>query len=268
MRSGLVVMSEPKNMCYPYMESLYSIRPVVDEIVVVWNPLVNDGSREELENIENLRIVQAAFDLDDFGWISYGIARTTGSQACRGDTILMFDADGILHEQEIDKLKTRLDLFEEQEMTHPYAYWRKYRFYSPTRYHDQNKHSGIYSKKVLGDRFDFYRGRKGAPNLEYLREDEKSKQFDVNLYGYEHIWDTKEVLERKIIRYGKMKDRLYNEPIKTDEEYLKVYMDNLLSKMDEKGEEMDINLQPKIIQSKLRSVNERHFGYAWFSSTR
>lgn len=263
MKSGLVVLSEPENLCYPYMESIQSMLSVVDEVVVVWNPLVEDGSRTGVEKL-GIRIVQAAFDLEEYGWISYAIARTTGYQACNGGTVVMFDADGVLHEQEVEPLKERLQQFDQQAETHPYAYWRKYRFYKPTFYHDQNKHSGIYSKRILGDRFDFYRGRKGAPNLKHLKENETSKQFNINIFGYEHIWDTKEILLKKILRYKKMKTRLYNETLKTDEEYYQEYISELISKMNEKGKEMDINLQPKIIQDKLRSVKKEHFGYAWF----
>ena len=212
MISGLVILSEPENMKYPYIEAIKSVLPVVGEMVVILNPLVDDGARAKLEPL-GVRIVQAAFDLEEFGWISYGIARTTGYQACNGDTVLMFDADGILHENEVTKLKERLEVFEKDETNTPYAYWTKYRFYTPTFYHQQNKHSGIYSKKVLGDRFDFYRGRKGAPNLKYLKEGESSKQFDVTIYGYE----------------------------------------------------MSIDVQPKIIQPRLKSITKTEFGYDWFS---
>ena len=263
MRSGLVVLSEPKDMCYPYIESIKSIRPVVDELVVAWNPLVDDGSREELEKL-GVRLVSAAFDLDEYGWISYAIARTTGYQACKGDTVLMFDADGILHEKQVEKLKARLDHFEKVATDHPYAYWTKYRFYKPTIYHDQYKHSGIYSKKILGDRFDFYRGRKGAPNTKRIKPHETSKQFDIQLYGYEHLWDTKEVLYKKIIRYGKMIDRHYNKPYKADSQYIEDYLKNLKEKLEKKGQVMAINLQPAIIQPKLKSITEDHFGYAFF----
>lgn len=264
MISGLVVLSEPKNMCYPYLESIKSILPVVDEMVIVWNPLVDDGSRAKVEQLDKVRITQAAFDLEDFGWISYGIARTTGYQACNGDTVVMFDADGVLHEKDVKALKERLDHFDKVAKTHPYAYWRKYRFYTPTVYHDQNKHSGIYSKRVLKDRFDFYRGRKGAPNLKLITEKETSKQFDIWIYGYEHLWDTKEILYKKIIRYGKMKARLYNTPIKSDQEYIDIYMKELEGKLKEKGKPMRIEEQPAIIQPLLRNIRKDQFGYARF----
>ena len=264
MISGLVVLSEPENMCYPYLESIKSFLPVVDEMVVVWNPLVNDGGREKVEQLDKIRIVQAAFDLERFGWISYGIARTTGYQACNGDTVVMFDADGVLHEAEITKLQERLKVFENKAVTHPYAYWRKFRFYKPTQYHLQNKHSGIYSKKILGDRFDFYRGEKGVPNWELLRENEKSHQFDITLYGYEHIWDTEEVLHKKIVRYGTMADKLHQKNIKTDDYYIKAYMEKVKTKIKEEGKTLTISEQPAIIQPKLKAVTEDQFGHAWF----
>ena len=49
MISGLVILSEPENMKYPYIEAIESMLPVVGEMVVILNPFIEDGARDKLE---------------------------------------------------------------------------------------------------------------------------------------------------------------------------------------------------------------------------
>ncbi len=274
MRSGLVLLSEPKKMCYPYIESITSMFPVVDEIVVVLNRF---NQEEELEeelrelgkaNDNKIRIVSGLFDLDNWGWVSYGVMRTSGYYACKGDTVLMFDADGILHEKDIAQLEGDLDDFENRKIL--FGYWGKYRIYTPIRGWIQNKHSGIYNKKLTGDRFDFYRrGKaniKGVPNFSSFNIlEQKAKQTHIRLFGYEHLWDTEEIIHVKVTRYGKMTDRLHGKEVKTDEEYFNIYMNDLLDGLENKGINMSIDSHPKIIQDRLRNLTSEHFGYNFFN---
>ncbi len=80
MISGAVLISEVEKNCYPYIESIRSFLPIVDEMVVVFNVYGtprDDGSRAKLEALrDKIRIVPTEFDLEKYGWISYGIART------------------------------------------------------------------------------------------------------------------------------------------------------------------------------------------------
>jgi len=262
--SGLVILSQPENLCYPYLESIRSFLPVVDEMVIVMDILNEDGSREKVEELgEKIRIVSSAFDLENWGWISYGIMRTTGYQACKGDIVMMFDADGILHENEQEKLRDGLkNLF--MTPNHVSYYWTKYRFYKPTVYYNQNKHSGIYKKSVLGDRFDFFGKHLGTPNKGRYHKGEIDKQLDVTLFGYEHLWDTEEVIKGKVTRYGQMKDRRFGQEFKTPEEYYRIYIEDLLKKLEEGTKGMPISEHPAIIQDKLRGINEKHFGFNFF----
>ena len=267
MISGLLILSEPEWGCYPYLESIQSFLPAVDELVISFNVYgKDDGSRVKIEalNSPKIRIVPTVFDIEKYGWSSYGIARTMGYQACKGDVILMFDADGVLHENELGLLGKEVSNFVNDGFAT--GYWEKNRIYKPTVYYDQHKHSGIYNKKILGDRLDFFRDDgKGAPNFTRLTEKEQgSKKFPVTLFGYEHIWDTQEVLKSKVNRYSRMIDGLHGYPFKTPEEYFDIYMRELVNKVNSIGKSMPIERHPAIIQDKLRNINETHFGFNWF----
>lgn len=264
MISGLVILNSPEKYCYPYLESIKSFLPVCDEIVVVHNPYTDDGSREKLMNLDpKIRVVSGVFDLRNIGWISYGIMRTTGYQACKGDLVLMFDADGVLHENDIGKLKAHCDRINDYDEV--YGYWGKFRFYTPKAYRRQNKHSGWYNKGKLGDRFDFYNENgKGIPNHKYFtKAEERARQFDVDLWGYEHTFDTREVIMERAVNYGQMVSKQKGEPIKTDKEYWDDYV------LDRKEESktflpMELDKHPKIMQEKLANLNENQFGFNYF----
>lgn len=269
MISGLVILNEAERFCYPYLESIESLLPVCDEMVCVMNPYnpEYEKTREKLVALSpKIRIVHAVFDLFKYGWISYGIARTTGYQACKGDIVMMFDADGVLHENDVDLLKERLNWLNDDTKAGDKvrAYWGKYRLYKTNLYRMQWKHSGIYNKRRLGDRLDFYDSSgKGIPNYKYLKDWEKSIQFPVKLFGYEHFWDTEEIILEKTRNYGKMNDMLNNRPVKSQEEYFMEYRERLVRDMVEKGITQEMN-HPKIMQRKLAELSDKHFSYNFF----
>lgn len=267
--SGMVVISEAVWGCYPFIESIKSFLPVVDEMVIAFNVYgKNDGTKEALEQLKRedprIRIVPTVFDILKYGWVSYGIARTMGYQACTGDVVLMFDCDGVLHENQVDLLNRELKSFINEKWST--GYWEKHRIYKADTYYSQHKHSGIYSKELLGDRLDFFRADgKGAPNFNKLTLKEgASKKFTTTLFGYEHLWDTEAVLKFKVNRYGVMISTQDKKPILTPEEYFKDYMDEMVAKVTREGKKMPIERHPASMQKKLTSMNETHFGYNFF----
>lgn len=274
MISGLTLLDRPKELCYPYLESIRSFLPVVDEMVVMMNPY-NKNYKERREEILGLslkvRVVTGIFDLQNIGWASYGIMRTTGYQACRGDIVLMYDADGILHENDYDRLQERMEWFGDESRcgNKVRGYWLKRRIYTKTRYWPQYKHSGIYNKSRTGDRLDFYdpNGR-GIPNYNYLNETEKSVQFPIQLWGYEHVWDTMDVIVQRVTNYGKMLARQKKHELKTPEQYFEEYRTKLIDNLKTRGKDMNLDEHPAIIKGKLAQVGPEHFSYNFFEDAR
>lgn len=267
MVSAFMVLSDAVRLKYPFVAAITSILPVVDEFVAVINPYDGGETREVLEKeFAGIRLVPGLFDLNRYGWISYGIAQTTGYQACRGDVVMLCSGDGVLHEKDVDELRKQLK-DQLDRPGHPFAYWDKNRFYGPTLYYDQHKHSGIYTKKFLGDRFHFYHGRyKGIPNTSERREDEKFRNIGITLFGYEHLWDTEEVIREKVNNYGRMIDQATNKPFKTPKVYYREYVKHLVDRLKRDGKKMSIDKQPKVMHELLNSVSEEHFGLNCFGN--
>lgn len=268
--SGLIILSEGEKLCYPYVESLTSFLPIVGEVVVCFNVYgEKDGSREKLEALgSKVRIIPSVFDIEKYGWTTFGVARTAGYHACKGEIVLKFDADGVLHEKDIQLAKDEIISFRRDKVAT--GYWNKKRIYKANLYYEQHKHSGIYNKGILGDRMDWLMADgKGAPNFDRLTESEqRSRQFQTTLFGYEHLWDTEEVLRYKVNRYGRMIDRQIKKPLKTPEEYFKDYIRERLERLAKDGKSLSMDDHPAIIREKLESLNETHFGYNFFGYKR
>ncbi len=267
MISGLVFVSEGVLGCYPFEESIKSFLHVVDEMVVSFNVYgKKDGSREKIEALGNkIRIIPTVFDLEKYGWISYGIARTIGYQACKGNIILMFDADDVLHEKDYETVIRQIDEFSNSPNL-PTGFWQKHKFYQPTIYYPEYKHAGIYNKGNLGDSLDFMLPNgKGVPNHSRLKLNQRrGKRFTVALFGYEHLWDTEEVLRIKVNRYGRMIDAVAGKKFSTPEEYFEAYMKALTKKLSERKQIKDIEDHPQVMHKKLSEINETHFGHSFF----
>lgn len=268
--SAMVTLSEPDRMNFPYLESIQSFLPVVDEMLVIWNviPRFQDDGLEKIKalNDPKIRIIHGVFDLERLGWPSFGIMRTTGYYASTGDVLLMFDADGILHEDDYKQVSIQCQTMVDDKKG--YGFWMKHRFYSTTVCWKQGKHSGIYNKGLLGDNFDFYGGKQsGVPNWGLAPKENKSgKQFSIYLFGYERIWDTEKSLREKTRRYQEMhrKANTIRDLTEDTEEYYQQFLAEKRKKIGIESYKIPIEKHPKIIQDKLRAVTKDQCGYNLF----
>ena len=264
MTSGLVFLSNGIKGGYPFIESISSFLPVIDEMIVVLDNRTSDGTRENLEVVfkrDQLRIVDCPFLIDEIGRGAYGIVRTFGYQACKGDIVVMFDADGVLHEKDVPAAKEFVRYMRSNRIQ--MGFWDKYRIYKPDLYYDQRKHKGVFNKDILGDHIDFY-GKTGADSTEIRIKRTPTYKPGIFLFGYEHLWDTEDTVRTKVIRYGIMLDKQCNRERKSDEEYVRKYIDELKTSLKEKGQKMDIGRHPAIMKDKLESLTDEHFGYNFF----
>jgi glycosyltransferase involved in cell wall biosynthesis len=266
MISGMMNVSKGNEYCYPYIESIKSFLPICDEIVVVVDPYSNDGTEETIrENYdERVRVVSMPFNLAEWGRISWGLQKTCGYQACRGDCVVMFDADGILHEKDIDLAKKKIEEFMSQTQR-PVNLWYKYRFYSPYRYYFQDRHYGIFNKKFLGDKLDFFDETKGAMSLRRFTDNpaEMRGMLGVTLWGYEHTFDTKDIYYKKIEEYGKMLDKAQKME-RTLEQYVERQTTQARERMDKTNKTADIKDHPIYIQDRLKNLTSEQWGFNYF----
>jgi hypothetical protein len=262
--SAFVIMSEPERLNFPYIESIKSFLPVCDEIIVVCNSLeeFQDGSIEKIKQIDpKVQVIGSIFNYKKYGWLSQGIMRSCGYYACTGDIVLMFDADDILHEKDVEILKKKLWDFNHGGEW--YAFWRRYKFRQKNIWTLQCKYPGIYNKDKLGNNFNFFGAYLAEANFELIpRAHGRGTDFDFYLYGYEKLWDNKKNFVHKLLD-GKLDDFPEGSINKqyTDEEYINNWVKNQYNKVQKEGQFMDIKDQPMIIQEKLNAITPDLFGY-------
>jgi glycosyltransferase involved in cell wall biosynthesis len=95
------------NMKYPFIESIQSAIDIVDEYIVVLGDSV-DGSREAILDLKNpkIKIVDTVWDMSlREGGKLFALQSNAGLDHVSGDWILHLQADEVLHEHDVKKLK-------------------------------------------------------------------------------------------------------------------------------------------------------------------
>ncbi len=95
---------------YPFLQSLQSVLPVVDEFIMVVGDS-SDGTREAIENLKSdkIKIVDSVWDMSvRKGGKLFAQQSNLGLDAVSGNWVIHIQADEIIHEDDILKLKKHI----------------------------------------------------------------------------------------------------------------------------------------------------------------
>ena len=109
--SGFTFLRNGVQLNYPFVESIRSVLPIVDEFIVALGPC-EDGTRERLQTISDpkLRILHTQWndnlrnDLKVKGYV-YGQQKSIALFNCIGDWAFYLEADELLHEDDLRKIQ-------------------------------------------------------------------------------------------------------------------------------------------------------------------
>lgn len=127
MRSGFTIIRNGDSLGYPYLESLRSLAPLVDEIVVAVGDSV-DATRESLAALGpdlpcELRLIDSPWDPQSLkGGFELSRQSNIALEACRHDICFYLQADEVLHENEFEKISEDLDRFATDERVDALAF--------------------------------------------------------------------------------------------------------------------------------------------------
>lgn len=125
---------------YPFVESIKSVLPIVDEIIVVVGDST-DGTREAVEAIgsSKIRIIDSVWDMNlRKGGKIFAIQTNIGLLEAKGDWLLHIQADEVLHESEAEQILKYMQIADKYSdidgLLFPYYhFWGDYNHIRPTR---------------------------------------------------------------------------------------------------------------------------------------
>lgn len=125
---------------YPFVESIKSVLPIVDEMIVVVGDST-DGTREAVEAIgsSKIRIIDSVWDMElRKGGKIFAIQTNIGLLEAKGDWLLHIQADEVLHESEAEQIVKYMQIADKYNdidgLLFPYYhFWGDYNHIRPTR---------------------------------------------------------------------------------------------------------------------------------------
>lgn len=104
--SGFTFMRNTSSLYYPFLESIQSILPIVDEFVIAMGDNSPGDQTENLVrslNSDKVKLIQTTWNLDQYkqGTI-YAQQTDLAKEACTGDWLFYLQSDEVIHEKFLD----------------------------------------------------------------------------------------------------------------------------------------------------------------------
>ncbi len=115
--SGFTFLRNGQMLGYPFVESIESILPIVDEFVVALGPC-EDETEKMLKAIgsEKLRIIHTTWNevMRDRGYV-YGQQKMVAQFNCTGDWAFYLEADEVVHEDDLEKIVDAMQRYKDDD---------------------------------------------------------------------------------------------------------------------------------------------------------
>ena len=108
--SGFTFLKNGVKLGYPFVQSIKSALPLVDEFVIALGPC-DDDTEAQINAIgdSKIRIIHTQWceNMRDRGYI-YGQQKMIAQFNCTGDWCLYIEGDEVLHQDEIENIRSRM----------------------------------------------------------------------------------------------------------------------------------------------------------------
>ena len=108
--SGFTFIKNGQILGYPFLQSIQSILPIVDEFVINVGES-EDGTLSLIQSIESdkIRIIESKWNdsMQDRGYV-YGQQKMIAQFNCSGDWAFYIEGDEVYHENDLDKIKASM----------------------------------------------------------------------------------------------------------------------------------------------------------------
>lgn len=115
--SGFTFIKNGEILGYPFIESIKSILPIVDEFVVNVG-ISEDNTLELIKNINDpkIRIIESMWNdsMKDRGYV-YGQQKMIAQFNCTGDWVFYLEGDEVVHEDDLQNIKNAMIKYQKDE---------------------------------------------------------------------------------------------------------------------------------------------------------
>ncbi len=113
--SGFTFLKNAQMLGYPFIASVQSILPIVDEFVIALGPC-EDATEEMLLALDEpkIKIIHTQWNdkMKDRGYV-YGQQKMIAQFNCVGDWVFYLEADEVVHEADLEKIQTAMQRYVE-----------------------------------------------------------------------------------------------------------------------------------------------------------
>ncbi|MDC1418068.1 glycosyltransferase [Candidatus Thioglobus sp.] len=110
--SGFTFIRNGQILGYPFLQSIQSILPIVDEFVINVGPS-EDNTLEAIRSIKDkkIRIIESKWNdsMRDRGYV-YGQQKMIAQYNCTGDWAFYIEGDEVYHERDLEKIKKSMEV--------------------------------------------------------------------------------------------------------------------------------------------------------------
>ena len=109
--SGFTFIKNAEMLGYPFVESIQSVLPIVDEFVIAVGES-DDNTLEIIKSIndDKIRIIETQWNesMQDRGYV-YAQQKMTAQFSCTGDWAFYLEGDEVLHEKDLDTIQNSME---------------------------------------------------------------------------------------------------------------------------------------------------------------
>lgn len=184
---------------YPFLQSIQSVLPIVDEFIMVIGDS-NDGTREAVENLrsDKIRIIDTVWDMNlRTGGKLFAQQANLGLKETTGDWIIHIQADEVIHENDISKLKNYIHQYDKDSrvegLLFPFLNFRGDYYHINTGRKSHRYEIRAFKRNDLIRSYKDSQGfRKYSSAQAYDNETEKGdklrvKKIDIPIYHYSFV---------------------------------------------------------------------------------
>ena len=188
-----------------------------------------------------------------------------GFNKASGDWVIKMDIDTIIHEKDFDSLYASMKTYKD----YPALSMRKFQFFTPFRFHTKSRMGMVLNKKRFKN-VKFNGGGDGCdPTVNGIHINEKNvPRVKIPFWNYDSTFKTKEVISEDRARFARAWHRTFGDYGDRGGPDPEVAFDALYKMVNERFSKhvfkSSISDHPIFIQSKLKSLNENHFGFNLF----